>query len=125
LTEEVFFKLMNDVNFLEDMLFKSVMKEIEERYEDVIAIYKYDFEIRGLAEKLMRLARIVEEVFQEIPNPEKKLDQSIYTTLYNILKDISSILYDLSIATNEQISYVLLQAYRKLDNIDSLIRKLK
>jgi len=125
LTKEVFFKLMNDVNFLEDMLFKSVMKEIEERYEDIVAIYKYDFEIRGLAEKLMRLARIVEEVFQEIPNPEKKLDQSIYTTLYNILKDISSILYDLSIATNEQISYVLLQAYRKLDNIDSLIRKLK
>ena len=125
MTEEVFFKLMSDVKFLEDLLLKSVMKEIEERYGDVITIYKYDFEIRGLAEKLIRLAKIVKEVFYEIPNPEKKLDQSIYTTLYNILKDISSILYDLSIATNEQISYVLLQAYRKLDNIDSLIRKLK
>ncbi|NPA32927.1 MAG: hypothetical protein GXO04_04815 [Aquificae bacterium] len=116
---------MNDVNFLEDMLFRSLMREVEERYEDVVTIYKYDFEIRGLAEKLMKLAKVVEEVFKEIPNPEKKLDESIYTTLYNILKDISSILYDLSIATNEQVSYVLLQAYRKLDNIDSLIRKLR
>ncbi|GAB6065013.1 hypothetical protein JCM9492_01050 [Aquifex pyrophilus] len=116
---------MKDLNFLEEMLFKSVLREIEERYEDVITIYRYDYEIRGIAEKLMRLARIVEEVFKEIPNPEKKLDQNSYTTLYNILKDISSILYDLSIATNEQISYVLLQAYRKLDNIDSLISKLR
>ncbi|WP_461832417.1 hypothetical protein [Aquifex sp.] len=116
---------MKDVNFLEEMLFRSVLKEIEERYEDVITIYRYDYEIKGIAEKLMRLARIVEEVFKEIPNPEKKLDQNSYTTLYNILKDISSILYDLSIATSEQISYVLLQAYRKLDNIDSLISKLR
>ena len=114
-----------EVNFLEDILFRSMIKEIEERYEDVITIYKYDYEIRSLAEKLIRLTRILEEVFKEIPNPEKKLDQNTYTTVYNILKDISSILYDLSIATSEQVSYVLLQAYRKLDNIDSLIRKLR
>lgn len=114
-----------DLNFLEDMLLKSMMKEIEERYDDVITIYKYDYEIRALSEKLMSLARVVEEVFKEIPNPEKKLDKDAYTTLYSILKDISSILYDLSIATSEQLSYVLLQAYRKLDNIDSLIKKLR
>jgi len=116
---------MGDVNFLESMLLKSTMKEIEERYDDVVTIYRYDYEIRGLAEKLYKLSKIVEEVFKEIPNPEKKLDENLYTTLYTILKDINSILYDLSIATSEQISYVLMQAYRKLDNIDNLLSKLK
>jgi len=114
-----------DVNFLEDLLFRSMVREIEERYEDVVTLYKYDYEIRGLADKLMKLTRLLEEVFKEIPNPSKKLDLDIYSTIYAILKDISSILYDLSIATGEQINYVLLQAYRKLDNIDSLIRKLR
>jgi len=112
------------ISLLEDMLFSTMFSEIEERYNEVMEIYGNDYEIASLATHLKEISQTVKELYREIPNPEKKLTEEHYTTLYQVLKDISMILYDLSIAEGDQLSYVIVQAYRKLDNINSLFEKL-
>lgn len=113
-----------DLNLLEEMLFNTMFSEIEERYNDVVVIYRSDYEVLSLAHHLKSLSDMVGSIFKEIPNPQKKLSEELYTTLYQVLKDISSILYDLTIADSDQLSYVIVQAYRKLDSINSLFEKL-
>lgn len=113
-----------DIAFLEGMLFSSMFSEIEERYNDVVDLYRNDYEILSLAQHLKSISDAVGEIFKEIPNPQKKMGEELYTTLYNVLKDVSSILYDLSIAEGDQLSYVVVQAYRKLDSINSIFEKL-
>ncbi len=113
-----------ELNFLEEMLFNSMFSEIEERYNDVVDIYRNDYEVLSLARHLKNVSDMVGEIFREIPNPQKKLSEELYTTLYQVLKDISSILYDLSIAEGDQLSYVVVQAYRKLDSMNSLFQRL-
>ncbi len=113
-----------NLNFLEDMLFTTMFSEIEERYREVMEIYGNDYEIASLAAHLKEISDTVKEIYKDIPNPEKKLTEDHYTTLYHVLKDVSMILYDLSIAEGDQLSYVVVQAYRKLDNINSLFEKL-
>ncbi len=113
-----------DVSTLEEMLFNTMFSEIEDRYNDVVDIYRNDYEILSLAQHLKSVRDVVSEVFKEIPNPNKKLGEELYTTLYQVLKDVSSILYDLSIAEGDQLNYVVVQAYRKLDSINSLFEKL-
>ncbi len=113
-----------DIRLLESMLFDSIMKEIKERYEDVKEVYMNDFEIFGIAEKLKALSELIYEIFKQIPDPERNLKEDMYSTLYQILKDISSILYDLSIAEGEQINYVLTKAYKKIDSMGELFEKL-
>ncbi len=113
-----------DISTLEEMLFNTMFSEIEERYNDVVDIYRNDYEILSLAQHLRSVKEAVGEVFKEIPNPNKKLSEEHYTTLYQVLKEVSSILYDLSIAEGDQLSYVIVQAYRKLDSINSLFEKL-
>ena len=113
-----------EVSFLEELLFNSMFHEIEQRYEEVIELYKNDYEIMGIAKHLKGMSDSILGIFRDIPNPYKKLTEEHYTTLYEALKDISMILYDLSIADGEQLNYVIVQAYRKLDNINSLFEKL-
>ena len=113
-----------EINLLEEMLFNTMFSEIEERYNDVVDIYRNDYEILSLAQHMKGISDMVAEVVKEIPNPGKKLGEELYTTLYQVLKDVSSILYDLSIAEGDQLSYVVIQAYRKLDSINSLFEKL-
>ncbi len=110
--------------FLEDMLFKSTYKEIEERYEEVMQLYCKDPEIINIAKSIKGMCDYVMKVYKEIPNPEKKLDESLYTTLYQVLKDLSITLYDLSIAEGEQIYYVISSAYQKLNGANNLLEKL-
>ena len=114
----------NELDILEEMLFSTMFSEIEERYNEVVDIYRNDYEILSLAQHLKSIGSVVSDVFKEIPNPQKKLSEDLYTTLYEVLKDISSILYDLSIAEGDQLNYVIVQAYRKLDSINSLFQKL-
>ncbi|MFN3870751.1 MAG: hypothetical protein ACK4MW_04620 [Aquificaceae bacterium] len=109
---------------LEDLLFKSVYKEIEERYEEVMQIYAHDPEIRNIANSIKGMSDYIMKVYKDIPNPEKKLDESLYTTLYQVLKDLSLTLYDLSIAEGEQIYYVISSAYQKLNGANNLLEKL-
>ncbi len=113
-----------DISFLEEMLFNTMFSEIDERYNEVVDIYRNDYEILTLAQHLKSISDMVREVFKEIPNPQKKLGEELYTTLYQTLKDISSVLYDLSIAEGDQLSYVVVQAYRKLDSMNSLFERL-
>jgi len=113
-----------DLILLEEMLFATMFNEIEERYGDVIDAYSNDYEIVTLAQHLKGITDVVKEVFKEIPNPDKKLGEEMYSTLYDVLKDISMILYDISIAEGDQLSYVIVQAYRKLDSMNSLFEKL-
>lgn len=113
-----------NLHLLEEMLFKTMFSEIEERYNDVIDIYRNDQEILSIANHLKKLTNVVGEVYREIPNPRKKLTEELYTVLYQILKEVSSILYDLSIAEGEQLDYVIAEANRKFDNIISLLQKL-
>ncbi len=113
-----------ELSFLEGMLFDSMFSEIKERYNDVVDIYRNDYEVLSLAQRLKGISDMVADVFKEIPNPKKKLSEELYTTLYEVLKDVSSILYDLSIAEGDQLSYVVVQAYRKLDSMNSLFEKL-
>jgi hypothetical protein len=117
--------MREDVSFLEGILFESMFKEIEERYRDVIEFRSDHYEMVNIAEHLMKITKQVERIFKEIPNPQKKLDEALYTTLYEALKDISGILYDFSIAEQEQTNYVLVKTYRKLDNLHTLFTKLK
>ena len=114
----------SELIFLEELLFKSVQREIEERFEDVADTYRNDYEIMTLAHHLKGISDMVQEVFKEIPNPDKKLSEDMFSTLYEVLRDVSMILYDLTIAEGDQISYVIMQAYRKLDSMNSLFEKL-
>ncbi len=113
-----------DTALLEEMLFATMFAEIQERYEEVSDTYAGDYEIITLAQHLKGISDMVKEVFKEIPNPDKKLGEDMYSTLYEVLKDVSMILYDLSIAEGDQLSYVIVQAYRKLDSLNSLFEKL-
>jgi hypothetical protein len=113
-----------DITVLEEMLLATMLAEISDRYDDVLDTYSNDYEVITLAHHLKGIAEMVKEVFKEIPNPEKKLGEEMYSTLYNALKDVSMILYDLSIAEGDQLSYVIVQAYQKLDSLNSLFEKL-
>ncbi|MFN7065248.1 MAG: hypothetical protein ACK4OF_03780 [Aquificaceae bacterium] len=110
--------------YLEDILFKSVFKEVEERYEDVLQIYAHDPEIRNIANSIKGMCDYIMKAYKDIPNPYKKLDEGMYTTLYQVLKDLSLTLYDLSIAEGEQIYYVVSSAYQKLNGANNLLEKL-
>lgn len=110
--------------FLEDLLFKSTAQEIDERYEEVIQLYAHDPEILNIAKSIKGLCDYIMQTFREIPNPDKKLDENLYSTLYHVLKDMSVTLYDLSIAEGEQIYYVLSSAYQKLNGANNLLERL-
>ncbi|MEJ7554421.1 hypothetical protein [Pampinifervens florentissimum] len=113
-----------EVFFLEDLLFKSTAQEIEERYQEVLQLYAHDPEILNIAKSIKGMCDYIMKTYKEIPNPEKKLDESLYTTLYQVLKDLSITLYDLSIAEGEQIYYVLSSAYQKLNGANNLLERL-
>lgn len=113
-----------EVFYLEDMLFKSTFKEIEERYWEVMQLYSHDSEIINIAKSIKGMCDYIMKIYKDIPNPEKKLDESLYTTLYQVLKDLSITLYDLSIAEGEQIYYVISSAYQKLNGANNLLEKL-
>ncbi len=115
----------SDISFLEGLLFNSMFKEIEERYRDVLETREDNQEMLNIANHLIKITHQVKKIYEEIPNPEKKLDEALYTTLYQALKDISGILYDFCIAEPEQVNYVLVQTYRKLDNLHTLFTKLR
>lgn len=110
--------------FLEDMLFKSTYEEIEERYAEVIQMYAHDPEIINIAKSIKGMCDYIMKTYKEIPNPEKKLDENLYTTLYQVLKDLSITLYDLSIAEGEQIYYVISSAYHHPSPLGYLFAKL-
>ncbi|WPM31186.1 hypothetical protein IAE16_05005 [Hydrogenobacter sp. T-2] len=113
-----------EVFFLENLLFKSTAQEIEERYQEVLQLYAHDPEILNIAKSIKGMCDYIMKTYKEIPNPEKKLDESLYTTLYQVLKDLSITLYDLSIAEGEQIYYVLSSAYQKLNGANNLLERL-
>ncbi|WP_333784239.1 hypothetical protein [Thermocrinis sp.] len=112
------------VLILEDMLFRSLSKEIEERYKEVISLYKHDPEIKSIANTIKRLCDYVLEIYKSIPDPTKKLDDNLYSTLYYLLKDLGLTLYDLTIAEGEQLYYVISSAYQKISGANALLEKL-
>ena len=113
-----------EIFFLEDLLFRSTAKEIEERYAEVVQIYAQDPEVLNIAKSIKGMCDYIMQTYKEIPNPDKKLDESLYTTLYHVLKDLSVTLYDLSIAEGEQLYYVLSSAYQKLNGANNLLERL-
>ncbi|MCS7277996.1 MAG: hypothetical protein NZ531_04015 [Aquificaceae bacterium] len=113
-----------EIFFLEDLLFRSTAKEIEERYAEVVQIYAHDPEVLNIAKSIKGMCDYIMQTYREIPNPDKKLDESLYTTLYHVLKDLSVTLYDLSIAEGEQLYYVLSSAYQKLNGANNLLERL-
>ena len=114
----------NDVVLLENMLFKSTAKEIEEAYAEVVQLYAHDHEVLNIAKSIKGMCDYIMKAYREIPNPEKKLDESLYTTLYYVLKDLGHTLYDLSIAEGEQVYYVLSSAYQKLNGANNLLERI-
>ncbi len=113
-----------DVYILEDMLFRSLAREVEELYREVSSMYKNDMEISNIANSIKGVCDYILTIYREIPNPEKKLDESLYSTLYSVLKDLSITLYDLSIAEGEQLYYVISSAYQKLNGANNLLERL-
>ncbi len=112
------------VHMLEDMLFKSQAKEIGEIYNEVLNAYKEDLEVSNIINTIKGICDYILSIYKEIPNPEKKLDENLYSTLYSTLKDLSNTLYDLSIAEGEQLYYVISSAYQKLNGANNLLEKL-
>ncbi|MFN3814125.1 MAG: hypothetical protein ACK4SM_05840 [Aquificaceae bacterium] len=113
-----------DVAVLEGMLYKSIAKEIEGLYEEILNIYSSDEEVLNLAKNIKNICDYILKVYREIPNPNKKLDESLYTTLYNMLKDFSVTFYDLTVADGEQLYYVISSAYHKLSGAHNLLERL-
>ncbi|MGB9873401.1 MAG: hypothetical protein ACPLRS_00340 [Hydrogenobacter sp.] len=113
-----------DITYLEDMLFKSVAKEIEDLYQEVLQMYSFDEEVLNIARSIKGMCDYILSIYREIPNPEKKLDVSLYTTLYNVLKDMKVTLYDLTVAEGEQLYYVISSAYQKLNGANNLLERL-
>jgi len=114
-----------EVKFLERLLIKSLMEEIRGNYEEVLLLYEYDGEIKGLAERLFRFSLLLQEAFEELVNSARKIGAELYETFYSLLSEINAILYDLSAATAEQLHFVLVKAYEKLEEIDRLLEKLR
>lgn len=112
------------VYILEDMLFRSQAKELGDIYNEVVNAYKEDVEVSNIINTIKGVCDYILSVYKEIPNPEKKLDETLYSTLYNTLKDLSNTLYDLSIAEGEQLYYVISSAYQKLNGASNLLEKL-
>ncbi len=112
------------VHMLEDMLFKSQAKELGEIYNEVSNAYKEDLEVSNIINTIKGICDYILSIYKEIPNPEKKLDETLYSTLYSTLKDLSNTLYDLSIAEGEQLYYVISSAYQKLNGANNLLEKL-
>lgn len=112
------------LHILEDMLFKSQAKELVEIYNEVANVYKDDMEVSNIINTIKGICDYILSVYKEIPNPEKKLDETLYSTLYNTLKDLSNTLYDLSIAEGEQLYYVISSAYQKLNGANNLLERL-
>ncbi|ADC89894.1 hypothetical protein Thal_1262 [Thermocrinis albus DSM 14484] len=110
--------------FLEELLFKSMAKEIEDNYREVTQLYSHDREVLNIANSIKGICDYILKVAKEIPNPERKLDESLYSTLYSILKDLNVTLYDLSIAEGEQLYYVISSAYQKLNGANNLLERL-
>jgi len=113
-----------DLVELENLLFKSTSKEIEELYQEVMQIYKFDEEVLNIARSIKGICDYIMSLYKEIPNPERKLDESLYTTLYQVLKDLSITLYDLTVAEGEQLYYVISSAYQKLNGANNLLERL-
>ena len=109
---------------LEDMLFKTLYKEIEEYYREVKALYSSDGEIQSIADNIKRLCDCALQIYKNIPNPANKLNESLFSTLYYLLKDLSLTLYDLTIAEGEQLYYVISSAYQKLSGANNLLERL-
>lgn len=122
--QTIFIAMGQELYFLEDMLFKSTAAEIEERYREVLSLYAQDPEILNVAKSIKGMCDYILKAYKEIPNPGKKLDESMYTTLYQVLKDLSLTLYDLTIAEGEQLYYVLSSAYQKLNGANNLLERL-
>lgn len=112
------------IHILEDMLFKSQAKEIVDIYNEVLSVYKNDLEISNIVNTIKGICDYILKLYKDIPNPERKLDETLYSTLYNTLKDLSNTLYDLSIAEGEQLYYVISSAYQKLNGANNLLEKL-
>ncbi|SHK40896.1 hypothetical protein [Thermocrinis minervae] len=108
---------------LEDMLLRSVEEEIRERYEEVASMYSHNMEVMNIAKSILGLCQYIYDVYRDIPNPERKLDESLYSTLYSILKDFSITLYDLTIAEGEQLYYVISSAYQKINSANNLLER--
>ncbi len=113
-----------DVYMLEDMLFRSLAREVEELYREVSSMYRNDMEISNIVNSIKAVCDYILTVYREIPNPKKKLDESLYSTLYSVLRDLSVTLYDLSIAEGEQLYYVISSAYQKLNGANNLLERL-
>ncbi|HHJ64181.1 MAG TPA: hypothetical protein ENJ61_04660 [Aquifex aeolicus] len=116
--------MREDVFLLEEMLLRTMLSEIEERYRKVQRNREGDREVLELAENLLRIGRAAEGVFRKIPNPRRKMGEDLYTTLYEVLKDISSALSELAIAGDDRIHTVVAHTYRRLDSLNSLFEKL-
>jgi hypothetical protein len=116
--------MANSLLFLEDMLFRTLSKEIEERHKEVLALYSHDLEITNIANSIKRLCDHIFELYKGIPDPSRKLDENLYSTLYYLLKDMSITLYDLTIAEGEQLYYVISSAYQKLNGAANLLERL-
>ena len=112
------------VLILEDMLFRSLSKEIEERYKEVISLHKNDAEIINIANNIKKLCDYILDVYKDIPNPTKKFSDNLYSTLYYLLKDLGLTLYDLTIAEGEQLYYVISSAYQKISGANALLERL-
>ena len=82
--------MANSLLFLEDMLFRTLSKEIEERHREVLALYSHDLEITNIANSIKRLCDHIFEIYKGIPDPSRKLDESLYSTLFYPLKEINS-----------------------------------
>ncbi|WP_448588429.1 hypothetical protein [Thermocrinis sp.] len=109
---------------LEDMLFRSLSKEIEERYEEVLSLYGGDMEIINIADSIKKLCDYILDIYKNIPDPTKKLSDSLYSTLYYLLKDLNLTLYDLTIAEGEQLYYVISSAHQKISGANNLLERL-
>ncbi len=116
--------MRKDLLLLEELLLRTMLAEIEERYQKVMKAHGEEEEVTVLADSLLSIGRIVEEVFREIPNPQKKMGEELYTTLYEVLKDVSSALSELANADDDRLQSVLASAYRRLDGFNSLFEKL-
>jgi predicted oxidoreductase len=62
--------MANSLLFLEDMLFRTLSKEIEERHREVLALYSHDSEITNIANSIKRLCDHIFEIYKGIPDPQ-------------------------------------------------------
>lgn len=109
----------DSLSLLEGLLFKTQSREIDQYFEELTQFYPHETEILNIASSIKGLSDFILNACES-----RSITPELYDSIYQIMKELSATLYDLTIAEGEQLKYVISCAYEKLNSANSIVEKL-